>query len=142
MHTSPLNTHIFLLHFQPKTIFSLSHLTLLNTLHVRLWLLQTSCSIFMEIVCYNHSRVFHACFTISMYFTWYRYSGCHAKIGNFNAKNSMCPILPLYKNYLEPKNYLEVSEWQDDTWSGNCLLVFMCTRRQETTTGVYCLQRL
>ena len=39
-------------------------------------------------------------------------------------KNSMCPILPLNKNYLrnylEPKNYLEVPEWQDDSWSGNC----------------------
>ena len=37
----------------------------------------------------------------------------------------MCPILPLNKNYLrnylEPKNYLEVPEWQDDSWSGNCL---------------------
>jgi hypothetical protein len=42
-------------------------------------------------------------------------------------KNSMCPILPLNKNYLrnylEPKNYLEVPEWQDNTsWSGNCCL--------------------
>jgi hypothetical protein len=40
-------------------------------------------------------------------------------------KNWMCPILPLNKNYLrnykEPKNYLEVPEWQDDSsWSGNC----------------------
>ena len=39
-------------------------------------------------------------------------------------KNSMCPILPLNKNYLrnylEPKNYLEELEWQDDSWSGNC----------------------
>ena len=32
----------------------------------------------------------------------------------------MCPLLPLNKNYLEPKNYLEVPEWQDDSWSGNC----------------------
>jgi hypothetical protein len=32
--------------------------------------------------------------------------------------------LPLNKNYLrnylEPKNYLEVPEWQNDSWSGNC----------------------
>ena len=39
-------------------------------------------------------------------------------------KNSMCPILPLNKNYLrnylEPKNYLKVQEWQNDSWSGNC----------------------
>jgi hypothetical protein len=32
--------------------------------------------------------------------------------------------LPLNKNYLrnylETKNYLEVPEWQDDSWSGNC----------------------
>ena len=31
-------------------------------------------------------------------------------------KNSICPILPLNKiylrNYLKPKNYLEVPEWQ------------------------------
>jgi hypothetical protein len=36
----------------------------------------------------------------------------------------MCPILPLNKNYLrnylEPKNYLKVPEWQDNSWSGNC----------------------
>ena len=39
-------------------------------------------------------------------------------------KNSMCLILPLnniyLRNYLEPKTYLEVPEWQDDSWSGNC----------------------
>jgi hypothetical protein len=39
-------------------------------------------------------------------------------------KNSICPILPLNKNYirnyLEPKNYFEIPEWQDDSWSGNC----------------------
>ena len=32
--------------------------------------------------------------------------------------------MPLNKNYLrndlEPKNYLEVLEWQDNTSSGNC----------------------
>jgi hypothetical protein len=37
-------------------------------------------------------------------------------------KNSMFPIWPLNKNYLrnylEPKNYLEAPEWQDDSWSG------------------------
>ena len=36
----------------------------------------------------------------------------------------MCPILPFKKNYLrnylETKSYLEVPEWQDDSWSGNC----------------------
>ena len=58
-------THISLF-FQTKTIFSISHLTLLITLHNILWLLQTSCSIFIDIACYNHSRVFDACFTISM----------------------------------------------------------------------------
>ena len=34
--------------------------------------------------------------------------------------NSMCPILSLNKNYLrnylKPKNYLEVPEWQDDNY--------------------------
>jgi hypothetical protein len=47
-------------------------------------------------------------------------------------KNSMFRILPLNKNYLrnylDPKNYLEVPEWQDDSWSGNCLhtVLFSC----------------
>ena len=58
-------------------------------------------------------------------YAYYRYSGCHAKIGNFNAENSMCPILPLNKsylrNYLEPTNYLAVPELQDDIWSGKRL---------------------
>ena len=47
------------------------------------------------------------------------------KIGNFNAEKFDVPhIAPkensYLKNYLEPKNYLEVPEWQDDSWSGNC----------------------
>ena len=35
-------------------------------------------------------------------------------------KNSMCPILPLKTNYLLRKNYLELPEWRDDSWSGIC----------------------
>ena len=46
------------------------------------------------------------------------------KLAILMPKNSMSPILPLNKhylrNYLEPNNYLEVPEWQDDSWSGNC----------------------
>ena len=42
------------------------------------------------------------------------------------SKKLICPILPLkinyLRDYLEPKNYLEVPEWQDDSWSGNCLV--------------------
>ena len=70
----------FLLHFWPKTMFSFSRLTLLITSHFILWLLQTSSSIFIDVACYNHSRVFT------------RYSGCHEKIDEY-------PILPLNKNY-------------------------------------------
>ena len=66
------------------------------------------------------------------FYLFYRYSGCHAKIGNFNAEKSMRPILPLNKNYsrtfLEPKNYLEVPKWQDNSWSGILLQVFLCLR--------------
>ena len=32
------------------------------------------------------------------------------------------PHIALKKNYLEPKNYLEEPEWQDDSWSGNCFI--------------------
>ena len=60
------------------------------------------------------------------FYVFYHYSGCHAKIGNFYAENSMCAILPQNKNYfrncLEPKNYLKVPEWQDHSRSRNCLL--------------------
>jgi hypothetical protein len=38
--------------------------------HIILWLLQTSCSNFIDIICYNHSHVFDACFTITNA-TWY-----------------------------------------------------------------------
>ena len=88
----------------------------------RLWLLQTSCSIFIDVACYNHSRVFYACCTISMHITVILVVMLKSAI--LLPKNSMCPILPLNKNYLrnylETKNYLEVPEWQDDSWSGNC----------------------
>ena len=43
---------------------------------------------------------------------------CMLKPTNLMPKNSMCPILPLNKNYLT--NNLEVPEWQDVSWSGNC----------------------
>ena len=102
--------------------FSISHLMLLITSHFILWLLQTSCSIFIDVACYNHSRVFYACCTISMHITDILVVMLKSAI--LLPKNSMCPILPLNKNYLrnylEPKNYLEVPEWQDDSWSGNC----------------------
>ena len=95
---------------------------LLITSHFILWLLQTSCSIFIDVACYNHSRVFYACCTISMHITVILVVMLKSAI--LLPKNSMCPILPLNKNYLrnylEPKNYLEVPEWQDDSWSGNC----------------------
>jgi hypothetical protein len=95
---------------------------LLITSHFILWLLQTSCSIFIDVACYNHSRVFYACCTISMHITDILVVMLKSAI--LLPKNSMCPILPLNKNYLrnylEPKNYLEVPEWQDDSWSGNC----------------------
>ena len=95
---------------------------LLITSHFILWLLQTSCSIFIDVACYNHSRVFYACCTISMHITVILVVMLKSAI--LLPKNSMCPILPLNKNYLrnylETKNYLEVPEWQDDSWSGNC----------------------
>ena len=50
-------------------MLSISHLMVIITLHVILWLLQTSCSIFIDIAWYNHSRVFDACFTISTHIT-------------------------------------------------------------------------
>ena len=72
---------------------------------------------------YNDSRVFYACCTISMHITVILVVMLKSAI--LLPKNSMCPILPLNKNYLrnylEPKNYLEIPEWQDDSWSGNCL---------------------
>ena len=99
---------------------------LLITSHFILWLLQTSCSIFIDVACYNHSRVFYACCTISMHITVILVVMLKSAI--LLPKNSMCPILPLNKNYLrnylETKNYLEVPEWQDDSWSGNCSYVY------------------
>ena len=95
---------------------------LLITSHFILWLLQTSCSIFIDVACYNHSHVFYACCTISMHITDILVVMLKSEI--LLPKNSMCPILPLYKNYLrnylDPKNYLEAPEWQDDSWGGNC----------------------
>ena len=105
---------------------------LLITSHFILWLLQTSCSIFIDVACYNHSRVFYACCTISMHNTVILVVMLKSAI--LLPKNSMCPILPLNKNYLrnylEPKNYLEVPKWQDDSWSGSCFL---------TTRQTWCL---
>ena len=107
--------------------FSISHLMLLITSHFILWLLQTSCSIFIDVACYNHSRVFNACCTISMHITDILVVMLKSAI--LLPKNSMCPILPLNKNYLsnylEPKNYLEVPpKWQDNSWSGNCHIIY------------------
>ena len=125
---------------------------LLITSHFILWLLQTSCSIFVDVACYNHSRVFYACCTISMHITVVLVVMLKSAI--LLPKNSMCPILPLNKNYLrnylETKNYLEVPEWQDDSWSGNCcvmpvtmLISFIPTYRpvqgQPWIGRVYCL---
>jgi len=108
---------------------------LLITSHFILWLLQTSCSIFIDVACYNHSRVFYACCTISMHITVILVVMLKSAI--LLPKNSMCPILPLNKNYLrnylEPKNYLGVPKWQDDSCSGNCW-------RQYTPEVVYCLR--
>ena len=39
------------------------------------------------------------------FYVFYCYSGCHADIGNFNAKNFDAPHIAQIKNYLEPKNY-------------------------------------
>ena len=89
-------TPIFCFNSNPKKTFSISHLTLLITLRVILWLLQTSCSIFIEIVCYNHSRVFDACFTISVYNTVIL--AVMTKSAFLLPNNWMCPILPLIKN--------------------------------------------
>ena len=95
---------------------------LLITSHFILWLLQTSCSIYIDVACYNHSRVFYAYCTISMHITVILVVMLKSAI--LLPKNSMCPILPLNKNYLrnyiETKNYLEVPKWQDDSCSGNC----------------------
>ena len=119
--TSPLEL-LFFISFLTQIFFSISHLMLLITSHFILWLLQTSCSIFIDVACYNHSRVFYACCTISMHITDILVVMLKSAI--LLPKNSMCPILPLNKNYLrnylEPKNYLEVPEWQDDSWSRNC----------------------
>ena len=71
------------------------------------------------------------CFLCLLYhlYAYYRYSGCHAKIGNFIAEKFDVPHIALkhiyyLRNYLEPKNYLEVPEWQDDSWSGNCFYIY------------------
>ena len=56
------------------------------------------------------------------------------------SKNSMCPILPLYKNYLrnylEFQNDLEVPELQDNSWIWNCpiIIFILCTGRWEEPT--------
>ena len=66
MHDVSTKTHIFYFISYPN-FFSISNLTLLITLHVILWLLQTSCSIFIDIAGFNHSHVFNPCFAIPMY---------------------------------------------------------------------------
>ena len=62
--TSPLEL-LFFISFLTQIFFSISHLMLLITSHFILWLLQTSCSIFIDVACYKHSLVFYACCTIS-----------------------------------------------------------------------------
>ena len=62
MHMSPLKL-LFFTSLLPKKIFSISFLTLLITSHF------ISYSIFIDVACYNHCRVFYACCTISMYIT-------------------------------------------------------------------------
>ena len=74
---------------------------------------------FIGIAFYNYSRLFDACYMISvMYFT-ITLLAVMLKSAILMPKNSICPILPLNKNcltnYLKPKNYLEVPEWQDDS---------------------------
>ena len=96
---------------------------LLITSHFILWLLQTSCSIFIDVAwCYNHSHVFDTCCTIFIYMTIILAVLLKSEI--FKLKNLMCPLLLLNKNYLrnylELKNHLEVPEWHDDSWRGNC----------------------
>ena len=54
------------------------------TFHVILWLLQSSCSIFIDIECYNHASVFDACFTNFIYITVIL--AVMLKICNFYAK--------------------------------------------------------
>ena len=55
---------------------------------------------------------------LSPFHVFYRYSGCHAKIGNFNFEKFDVPHIAPNKNYLrnslEPKNFLEVPERQDN----------------------------
>ena len=103
-------TPIFYCISNPKQYFFISHLMLHIKLDNILWLLQTSYSIFIDIACYNHSRVFNSCFAGSMYITVIL--AVMLKSAFLLPKNSMCRILPLNKNYiryyLEPENYLEV----------------------------------
>ena len=105
-------TTIFASFLTQKKI-SISYLIVLITLRVILWFLRKSCLIFIDIACYNHSCVFNACFTISMHITKVILA-VMLKSAIFKPKISMCPILPLNKNYLEPKNCLEIPEWQDN----------------------------
>ena len=95
---------------------------LLITLDNILWLLQTSCSIFIDIACYSHSHVFNACFAGSMCITVIR--AVVLQFAFLLPKSSLCPILPLNKNYLysSPKILKSTKKWQDDSWSGNCML--------------------
>ena len=79
---------------------------------------------FHNVACYNHSRVFYVCCALFMYVTVILTVKLKSTI--LMPKNSMCPVLLQKKkyltNYFESKNYLEVPEWQDDSWSGkNCL---------------------
>ena len=67
----------------------ISHLMLLIILHIKLWLLQTSCSIFIDIVCCSNSHVFDTCFTISMNITVIL--AVMLKYAILVQKNSNCP---------------------------------------------------
>ena len=60
------------------------------------------------------------CFMLVYHFyAYYRYSGCHAKISNFNAEKFDLPHIAPPKNYFKPKNYLDTTEWQYESWNGN-----------------------
>ena len=85
IHMSPLKLLFFTSLLTQNNFFS--HLMILFTLHNILWLP-------VDVACHNHSRLFHACFTIFMYIN-YHYSGCHAEILYFDAEKFDCRILPL-----------------------------------------------
>ena len=109
---------------------------------------------FLKSICYNHFCVNFSMvknFLFSMVFfdqlkkpTFTVILAVMLKSAILMPKNSMCPILPLNKNYLrnylEPKNYLEVPEWQDDSWSGNCSINSSSGQLLKSKTPVEILQ--